>query len=91
MKNLDEIRKEIDELDDKFVELFKQRMSLSKQVADSKRETGTAVLNSKREQDIIDRLTENEDELASYYIESLYRHIFDISREYQQKLLERDK
>ncbi|MCQ2499224.1 MAG: chorismate mutase [Lachnospiraceae bacterium] len=89
MKTLDEIRKEIDELDDKFVELFKQRMALSKQVADSKRATSTAVLNSSREQDIIDRLTENEDEINSEYIERLYRHIFELSRDYQKRLLEK--
>ncbi|EGQ20900.1 hypothetical protein HMPREF8573_0603 [Streptococcus sanguinis ATCC 29667] len=49
---LEEIRQEIDQVDDAIVTLLEQRMNLVDQVVALKKLTGTAVLDSKR-QDVI--------------------------------------
>ena len=45
MKELRELRGEIDAIDTELVKLFEQRMDVSRQVAETKMEQGLAVLN----------------------------------------------
>lgn len=49
--NLEEIRQEIDRVDDALVALLEKRMNLVGQVVDFKKSTGKAVLDNKREED----------------------------------------
>jgi len=53
---LEEIRQEIDQVDDAIVTLLEQRMNLVDQVVALKKLTGTAVLDSKREDVIFARV-----------------------------------
>lgn len=55
--NLDEVRVKINDINDKMLDLFKQRMVLSKDVADAKRSMGKAVYDAKREREILDKVT----------------------------------
>ena len=78
---LEEIRQEIDQVDDAIVTLLEQRMNLVDQVVALKKLTGTAVLDSKRE-DVADKV-ENKD-----YKETVIATFSDIlkrSREFQNK------
>ena len=45
MKDLSEIRKDIDVIDRQIIELYKQRMELTTEVAEYKISTGKAVLD----------------------------------------------
>ena len=58
---LDEIRKEIDTVDDEMKSLFIRRMELSRQVALVKARTGDAVRKPDREKAMIARLSEGMD------------------------------
>ena len=49
MRDLLEIRNEIDELDDKIVELYERRMQLTTEVAEYKIETGKQIFDKERE------------------------------------------
>ena len=49
MKELSEIRAEIDKIDTQLIELFKQRMDCAKEVGIYKKANGTPVLNQERE------------------------------------------
>ena len=49
MKDLQEIRKDIDVIDKKIVELYKERMKLTSEVASYKIATGKQVLDRERE------------------------------------------
>ena len=49
MRDLLEIRDEIDELDDKIVELYERRMQLTTEVAEYKIETGKQIFDKERE------------------------------------------
>ena len=55
MKDIKELRGSIDSTDAKIVELLKERMQLSREVAEYKRESGMPVFDSARERD---KLTE---------------------------------
>jgi monofunctional chorismate mutase len=54
-----ELRKEIDEIDDELIPLLLKRMSVSEKVAKYKVERGMPVLNSEREQQILDDVAKN--------------------------------
>ena len=83
---LEEIRQEIDQVDDAIVALLEQRMNLVDQVVALKKLTATAVLDSKREDVIFARVAdkvENKD-----YKETVVATFSDIlkrSREFQNK------
>ena len=83
---LEEIRQEIDQVDDAIVALLEQRMNLVDQVVALKKLTGTEVLDSKREDVIFARVAdkvENKD-----YKETVVATFSDIlkrSREFQNK------
>ena len=84
---LSELRNKIDKIDSELVSLFTERMGISAQVAESKRQSGKAVFDPAREREIIRNLTENLDDEMSGYISVLYNSIFEISRARQNKCL----
>ena len=51
MPDLQELRKQIDEIDNAMVQLFEKRMSIAEQVASYKIETGKPVFDEAREQE----------------------------------------
>ncbi|MGD8881443.1 MAG: chorismate mutase [Desulfobacterales bacterium] len=52
------LRRAIDEIDEKIMELINQRMSLAKQVGDFKKQSGIQITDSDREKEIMNRLLE---------------------------------
>ncbi|MEF9853050.1 MAG: chorismate mutase [Hydrogenoanaerobacterium sp.] len=86
---LSEIRTEIDKIDDETAKLFERRLELVAEIANIKAAQGVPILNITREDEIINRITINKDEDLSAYIKMLYKSIFNISREYQHKLMQK--
>lgn len=81
---LEELRKEIDGLDDQIVEILNKRMELVKQVGEHKRTTKTSIYRPEREKAIIDRLvSESKGLLSRGAIEALFLEIFAVSRNYE--------
>ena len=85
MKDLTEIRNSIDEIDDQIIELYKERMALSKEVGLIKAQTEKAVHDGKREKEIIYRLSQKCPEEIRLYVKELYDAIFYSSKAYQSK------
>ena len=52
------LRQDIDEIDEKIMELVNQRLSLAKQIGDFKKQGGIQITDSEREKEIINRLLE---------------------------------
>ena len=52
------LRKAIDRIDEKILELINQRLSLAKQIGDLKKHAGIQILDSGREKEILERLLE---------------------------------
>ena len=88
MDSLTEARKVINEVDEKMAELFMQRMSASKMVAEYKREHGLPILDQKREDELIEQNCQyiKDEQLKSFYI-SFLRDIMKTSRAYQHMLV----
>ena len=84
---LAEYRSELNDIDDQIVELFKQRMAVVVDIARLKKENDQPVKNQGREDEVIARLTDGEDEDMTAYISELYTKIFELSRDYQEKLM----
>ena len=76
---LTEIRKEIDAVDEKLVELFSQRMALSQQVADYKKENNLPIYVPAREREKLKEVAQQAGENAPY-AKVLYSTIFELSR-----------
>ncbi len=84
---LQELRKQIDEIDRSLVELFIKRMSCSANVAEYKREHGLPVLDASRERALLNKVSELSGEEFEEYTRTLYSTILDLSRSYQHTQL----
>ena len=90
MIDLNSSRDRIDEIDNKIVELFEERMRVSGDVAEYKIKNGLAVLDKDRENEKLDKLEGlahngfNKDA-----IRELYEQIMSLSRKYQYTLMNR--
>lgn len=81
--NMKEAREAIDAIDEKMVELFRQRMELSLQIAEEKHRNSLPILNAAREEEILRKVTDMLGEPLNNYGCILYRTIFDLSKAYQ--------
>ncbi len=86
--DLKEIREEIDQIDSGIIELLKKRFDYSLKVAEYKIENDLPVLNSQREQQIIEAVTKKGGEHGNS-IASVYREIMSVSRQRQHDLMQR--
>lgn len=80
--NLDEVRKEIDEIDDKLLDLFLRRMELAKTAMLQKKQSGKPILDKGRERDILNKVSQKSGEL-SVYSRRLFKELMSLSRSYQ--------
>ncbi|WP_044975013.1 chorismate mutase [Ruminococcus sp. HUN007] len=82
--DLKELRDQIDSVDSELLELFQKRMDLCLQVADYKKKNSVSVLQTGREQQIIDRIKEMSEDRFEDSAAVLFSNIMDISKSYQQ-------
>ena len=86
MNDLDNLRKEIDEIDEQIKKLFVKRMAVVKSINDVKKTLGISVIDLKREREILSKINDIEDEnIKNLYLELLKR-ILDLSKKYQELL-----
>jgi chorismate mutase/prephenate dehydratase len=83
-EQLDALRKRIDEIDEKLVPLFKERMDISLKVADVKMGDNMPIRDSSREQAVVDRALALTDGALRGEVTLLMRSLFALSREYQR-------
>ena len=88
MKDLNELRKKINEIDSSMNKLFVERLNLSKDVAEYKKENSMPIFDDSREKNILEKNLESiEDEnIKSHYVNFL-KNVMNISKEYQRSLL----
>ena len=82
-----ELRKLIDDLDDKLVDLYLKRMALCKDIAEYKAKNGRGVTDNTRENSILFRLVRNSPEELQTYVKELYGTVFATSKAYQNTFL----
>ena len=67
MKDLNEIRNNIDEIDSQLVELFNRRMELAGEVAAYKAQNNLPITNTGREREILTRVAEQSNDGCELY------------------------
>ena len=87
-RDIQELRTEIDQIDRQIVSLLKQRLETANEVAEYKRERDLPVLDSRREQALMERVSEQSGEYATY-IRSIYHALLSNSRSFQNVKLGR--
>lgn len=80
---LEQLRGQIDQIDDKIIALFKERMQVSDKIALVKKEHDMPTLAPGRERAVLARVAEEAGEEFADYTESLFRTIMAASRSYQ--------
>ncbi len=88
MRDLNDIRVEIDQVDKDILNLFNRRMELACQVAEYKISTGKKVYDKAREDEKLSKLSSYvEDEFSQQAVKELYTQIMSISRKKQFAIL----
>ncbi len=84
---LEALRKSINEVDDKLLDLYNERMKYVHKVGELKNSTGAPIYRPEREQEILDRLKEdnraNGGILSDSAIEALFLEIFAVARNFE--------
>ncbi|MDO5548008.1 MAG: bifunctional chorismate mutase/prephenate dehydratase [Eubacteriales bacterium] len=83
MRQIEEVRKEINEIDRQIVDLFLRRMKCSEEVSEFKMHTGGQVLVTARENELLNTMLEKVPESLKQEYTSLLRTTTRISRKYQ--------
>ncbi|PID29122.1 MAG: hypothetical protein CR982_03700 [Candidatus Cloacimonadota bacterium] len=83
MKKIETLRKDIDKIDKKIVELLSERLEIIKHLTPLK----TTIQDSGRESNILNRISEV-DTLNSCYILPIFKEIFAQSKLMQKKIRE---
>lgn len=89
MKNLDEIRKEINQIDLEMAKLFEERMKCSLEVAEYKKANALPIYDLRRETEVINKNVQNilDNDIRDYYVMFL-QHTMDLSKAYQSRVIE---
>ena len=80
--DLNEIRSEIDKIDDELVRLFCQRMHVAAQVADYKKANNLPIFQPARERAKLQDVAEKAGPEMANYTRVLYSMLFELSRSY---------
>lgn len=89
MKDLSQLRQEIDIIDRQLVALFEQRMAVTRQVGEYKLAQGLPVLDRSREEQVLaGKVAMLKDSSLAADVTDLFEAIMAISRRQQQKLLD---
>lgn len=88
IRNLSEIRDEIDVIDRQILELFEKRMELTSEVAEYKIAVGKPVLDRERESEKLNRLSaQARKEENRQAVVSLFETIMALSRQQQTTII----
>lgn len=85
--SLDDLRLEIDQIDDKITSLIEKRMEVARQIVKEKRKTNNLIEDKNREVQIKERLKVSINEDFSYVIDPIYDSIFSMSKKVQRLYL----
>lgn len=88
--DLKDLREKIDKIDDDMVRLFQERMKVAADIAEYKREQNMAVLDKSRERQKLNDLVGKTEEDFKSYMHVLYSLMFELSRSYQSRLLNKE-
>ena len=81
-----DFREKIDRLDDQLIDIIVERLSLTLDIGEIKKEINLNITDNNREQEIINRMTQRlKGRLNPKEIEKIFNLIFQISKKLQKK------
>ncbi len=87
LRNIAQIRADIDEVDNSLTKLFEKRMNLSEEVAEYKKANGLPALNAEREKEVVEKACAKlKNKTFAPYAQKLYTCLMDLSKEYQKSI-----
>ena len=84
--DLTELREQINGVDAQLKTLFLRRMELAAQVAAYKKANGLPVLNTAREQQVLENAAAGLEPPLDEYVRQLFAQLMALSRDYQRQL-----
>ena len=84
--DLQELRKQIDKIDDQMISLFVERMRIAAAIGAYKKEHALPVLVPAREAEKLNDVSEKAGPEMAEYTRELYTALFALSRSYQESL-----
>ncbi|MDO5560035.1 MAG: prephenate dehydratase domain-containing protein [Oscillospiraceae bacterium] len=81
---LNDLRDQIDQIDEEILNRFQKRMKLCQQVAEYKRKNSLSVYQGGREQEVIEKVKQKSEEQYKTCTSVLFKNIMDISKSLQQ-------
>lgn len=89
--DLDQIRKDIDQIDQELVALLEKRMVCVGQIIEYKEQQGLPVLDQRREREVLEKVGSLvTDEQYRSTIQAQFRDLMARSRDYQEEVKARD-
>lgn len=83
--NIQELRKEIDSINDEMLKLFIKRMEISYLIGKEKAKEGKSVLDRKREEEVLEYVVANSPQNIQNYSIEFFRNIMNLSKQYQEE------
>lgn len=83
--DLKELRNQIDEIDEKMVDLFVKRMHIAADIAAYKKENDLPIFVPAREREKLKEVADLSGDQFGHYTRALYSMMFELSRSYQSK------
>lgn len=83
--DIQNLRSQIDDIDEEITALFCKRMALSAQVAQYKQERGLPILAPQREKEVLEGVRQRSGQELGPYAAALYEKIMELSRQYQKE------
>lgn len=87
---LDELRLEMNDINGRMLALFERRMALSIDIAKEKQHIGAPVRDEKRELDTINAVSAKAAPEIKDYAKELFECLMSLSRQYQQRFIEKE-
>ncbi|SHH04694.1 Chorismate mutase [Anaerosphaera aminiphila DSM 21120] len=84
--NLEELRREINLVDEEILKCFIKRMDISEKIALGKIENNIELVNKTREEEILNKV-ESESKKYSKYSRKLFITLMDLSKEFQREVI----
>jgi monofunctional chorismate mutase len=85
--NIDELRKEINGIDEQLLSLFERRMEIAEEIGRYKKENSLPIYDAERERAVLRRMYEVAKPETAEYVEPLFLSLMEMSRDYQSKLI----
>lgn len=88
MRTLEELRPEIDKIDRELTRLFEARMDLAKEVGEYKKVNDIAILNAKREEEVLEKNISNiKNEDYKVFGKEFFEKLMELSRNIQENII----